>query len=94
MESPTRRLDWFFRDPRSGRIVIGQFPNAPLWVFVAAAAVEGLVQPTGTAGTIVHLVKVGGLLVWAGDEVLRGVNPWRRCLGAGVLIYLAVSALA
>jgi hypothetical protein len=93
MGQVTRLLDWFFRDPRSGRIVIGQFPNAPLWVFAAAAALEWLVQPAGTAGTIVHLVKVGGLLVWAGDEVLRGVNPWRRCLGAGVLVYLAASAL-
>ncbi|WP_375462261.1 hypothetical protein [uncultured Enterovirga sp.] len=89
-----RLLDWFFRDSRTGRIVIGQFPNAPLWVFVAAAAVEWLVQPAGVAATLVHIVKVGGLLVWAGDEVLRGVNTWRRCLGAGVLIYLAVSAVA
>jgi len=26
---------------------------------------------------------------WAVDEVVRGVNPWRRCLGAGVLAFLA-----
>ena len=26
---------------------------------------------------------------WAGDELLRGVNPFRRCLGAAVLIGLA-----
>ncbi|WP_419828797.1 hypothetical protein [Methylobacterium sp.] len=26
-------LDWFFRDRTSGRIVIGQWPNTPLWLF-------------------------------------------------------------
>jgi hypothetical protein len=28
-----------------------------------------------------------GLLVWAVDELFRGVNPWRRFLGAAVLGY-------
>jgi hypothetical protein len=27
------------------------------------------------------------LLIWAGDEIVRGVNPWRRCLGAAVASY-------
>jgi hypothetical protein len=26
-----------------------------------------------------------GLIWWAADEVLRGVNPWRRLLGGAVL---------
>ncbi len=34
------------------------------------------------------------LIWWAGDELLRGVNPWRRCLGAAVLIGLGVRTLA
>jgi hypothetical protein len=29
----------------------------------------------------------GGLLIWAGDEIVRGVNPWRRCLGSAVAAY-------
>jgi hypothetical protein len=24
---------------------------------------------------------------WALDEVIRGVNPWRRCLGGAVLLF-------
>lgn len=36
----------------------------------------------------------GFLLVWAADEILRGVNPWRRCLGAAVLIYELATILA
>jgi hypothetical protein len=31
---------------------------------------------------------------WAGDEVLRGVNPFRRLLGAGVLTGVLVDLLA
>ena len=33
------------------------------------------------------------LIVWAGDEVLRGVNPWRRLLGGGVLAFTLVGLL-
>lgn len=87
-------LGWFFRDRRTGRIVVGQFPNAPLWIFAAAAAIEALAQPGGGFGTAVRVVKVAALVIWAADEVLRGVNPWRRCLGAAVLAALAVSAVA
>ncbi|MBP1181669.1 hypothetical protein JOE48_003633 [Methylobacterium sp. PvR107] len=32
-------LDWFFRDRTSGRIVIGQWPNTPLWLFGLMQAV-------------------------------------------------------
>ncbi len=29
----------------------------------------------------------GGLVLWTVDEIVRGVNPWRRSLGAVVLLY-------
>jgi hypothetical protein len=32
-------------------------------------------------------VVKGGLIIWAADEIVRGVNPWRRCLGAAVIAY-------
>lgn len=31
------------------------------------------------------------LALWAGDEVLRGVNPFRRILGIAVLAWLVLS---
>jgi hypothetical protein len=34
------------------------------------------------------VVATGSLIVWALDEVVRGVNPWRRFLGVAVLIYV------
>jgi len=38
------------------------------------------------SGALTVVVK-GGLLVWAADEIVRGVNPWRRCLGTAVAVY-------
>jgi hypothetical protein len=32
------------------------------------------------------MIFKGGLMVWAADEIIRGVNPWRRCLGGAVAI--------
>jgi hypothetical protein len=30
-------------------------------------------------------VATGALVIWALDELIRGVNPWRRVLGGVVL---------
>jgi len=30
-------------------------------------------------------VASGAIIVWSLDEIVRGVNPWRRLLGAVVL---------
>jgi hypothetical protein len=79
--------DWFFRDRRSGRIVVGQWPNLALWLFLAGRLLAELADEP-----IRHwawLLSEGALVWWAADELARGVNPWRRCLGVGVLIWLA-----
>jgi hypothetical protein len=39
-------------------------------------------------------VQVGALVLWAGDEVVRGVNPWRRILGGSVLAFMAYGWLS
>jgi hypothetical protein len=88
-----RFLDWFFRDRRTGRIVVGQWPNLWLWVFGAASLVEIAVGAAGPVGVGARLVATLFLVIWAADELLRGVNPWRRCLGAAVLAGLALRAI-
>jgi hypothetical protein len=89
-------IDRLFRDREAGRIVIAQWPNVSLGIFLVAAAVRRLADPAGTAGTVVSVVATGALLGWATDEVVRGVNPWRRILGALVggatLVGLVASA--
>ena len=86
----TRFIDWFCRDRQTGRIVIAQWPNLWLWIFVAASLVELVTDATGPTGIGAHIASTTSLLIWAGDELLRGANPWRRCLGTAVLIGLTI----
>lgn len=82
-------FDWLLRDRRTGRVVVAQWPNAAAWIYVASLLARRVV-PDG-AVTAVVVVGTVALVVWAVDEVVRGVNPFRRLLGAGVLVAQAVS---
>lgn len=88
-----RAIDWLFRDRTTGRIVVMQLPNIPLWVFLVATAVRLVAHPHGTVGTVVSVVATVAIVVWAGLEVARGVNPFRRILGGVVLVAVAVGLL-
>ncbi len=76
-------LGWLVRDRQTGRIVIVQFPNIPLVVWIIATALRWLVH--GNMDTALGVIAALALVVWAGDEIVRGANPWRRFLGAVVL---------
>jgi len=93
-EMMTRFVDWFWRDRHTGRIVIAQWPNIWLWIFPIASVVELNTNTAEPAGISVHIVATAFLAIWAGDELLRGVNPWRRCLGIAVLIVLTTKLIA
>jgi len=80
-----RPIDWLFRNRTTGQITVGQFPNPALWLFLAATAARWALPSGGWADTALGDVATLALLWWAADEVLRGVNPWRRLLGAVVL---------
>lgn len=82
-----------FRSRQTGKITVAQLPNAPLIVFLVAAAVRSIFHPSGTMRTIVTVVATVALIVWAGDEIFRGVNPWRRILGGAVLALTIVGLL-
>lgn len=86
-------VDWALRDRRTGRIVIAQWPNAALLVWMAASVVRALLDPGGTWGLALRVAATVALGWWAADEVVRGVNPWRRLLGAVVFAGLAASLL-
>jgi hypothetical protein len=78
---------WFFQNRETGAIAIAQAPNRSLWVVIVAGALISIGHPSGRVGVILDLIFKIALFFWAGDEVLRGVNPWRRCLGIVVLTY-------
>ncbi|MEA2919251.1 MAG: hypothetical protein QOJ15_11332 [Bradyrhizobium sp.] len=80
-------LQWFFRNRETGEVTIAQAPNLVLWVVIAAGILLWVLPSSGNPPAALGIVFKGGLLIWAVDEVFRGVNPWRRCLGAAVLGY-------
>ncbi len=77
-----RAYEWLFRSRQTGQIVIAQFPNVALGLYLAVALTRRVFDPTGAVRTTLDWVAVGALAWWAVDEVARGVNPWRRALGA------------
>lgn len=87
-------IDWLFRNRKTGRITIAQFPNVSLGLFLAASALRWILGPTGQLSRILAAVAAGALIWWAADELIRGVNPWRRLLGAIVLAGQLVRYLA
>jgi hypothetical protein len=69
---------------RDGRLAVAQWPNAALWVWLAAR-VLGWADLTPLDEQTLRGIGTGALLVWALDEVLRGASPFRRVLGVVVL---------
>lgn len=78
---------WFFENRETGEITVAQFPNWPLF-----AIAGGWILRAFTAdGSVVHDLSGVGVTVlwiyWGADELIRGVNPWRRLVGSGVLVW-------
>ena len=86
-------LRWCFEDRRTGRLVIAQAPNALLLCFLASWTAGKVLRPDGAAGRALPWIAGASLALWSLDEIARGVNPWRRTLGAGVLLTQAVSLI-
>lgn len=70
--------------------VVGQFPNAPLLVALAAALAGALLEDGSTADDISRVVFYGGLGVWAFLEATDGVNGFRKALGIAGLVFVVV----
>jgi hypothetical protein len=88
-----RVLRWCFRSRRTGRLTVVQWPNIALWIFIVASLTVRVTHPSGLAHAVLRVVVVASLLVWALDEVTRGVNPFRRLLGA-VVAAATIASLA
>jgi hypothetical protein len=83
-----RFLVWLFRNRETGAITVAQWPNVTLWIVIVAGALLWIWPAAAWVSLALTVVVKGGLLVWAADEIVRGVNPWRRCLGAAVAAYV------
>lgn len=84
-----RMLDGLFRTA-DGKIVIAQFPNWPLWTWLAATALQSVDLMNAWHGAI-GWIGTAALAWWAYLEIAEGVNGFRRILGSVVMIYIVLS---
>jgi len=52
-----------------------------------------VLTPRGGWRTALEVGRDAALLIWAADEMLRGVNPFRRTLGLAVVAFTLVGIL-
>lgn len=77
----------FFTDS-DGRVVVGQWPNVPLIIWLGSALLNRVIESPGLSSALTFLAfSAGGY--WAVLELARGDSPFRRTLGAVVLSVLA-----
>jgi hypothetical protein len=79
---------------QTGRLTVVQWPNISLLVFILLSIASHLYHSTGAAGSFVRVFADVALLVWAGDELARGVNPFRRTLGLVVIVATIASMIS
>jgi hypothetical protein len=77
------------RDLKIRGYTVGQSPNPPLWTALAALLVGYLAS--GTVHDLARAVFYVALTAWAYEEAARGVNGFRRALGAVALVLIAVA---
>lgn len=86
-----RPIHWLFEDRKTGRLVLWQWPNIPLWTWIVATVAGRFLS--GGAGTAIGVIGSVALAVWAVMEIGWGVNPFRRILGGIVLATIVVGLL-
>lgn len=78
-------LRWLFVT-KDGQVVIAQMPNAPLIIAFIADGVSYVSR--GETKTISTWIAQIAFVIWSIMEIGWGVNPFRRILGAVVLILM------
>jgi hypothetical protein len=70
-----------FVNRRTGGITVVQWPNVAFSVFIALSVALRFRIQRGTPETTPRVLAAVALIVWAVDELVRGVKPFRRFLG-------------
>ncbi|HMA27924.1 MAG: hypothetical protein ACM33U_09490 [Solirubrobacterales bacterium] len=79
------------RDLKIRGYTVGQFPNPPLWVALAALLVAWLTDDGSTIDDLARAISYVALTVWAYEEAANGVNGFRKALGMGALVLIVVA---
>ena len=86
-------IDWWFRDRQTGKILVAHLPNLPILLWMATLVARWFVETGSSADTLLAWAGSATLGWWAVDELIRGVNPWRRMLGLGGCIAVIVGVI-
>jgi hypothetical protein len=78
------------RDLQIRGYVVGQFPNRPLWIALAALLAAGLANDGSRANDFARAIFYVALTVWAYEEAVHGVNGFRKMLGVVALVLIVV----
>ena len=79
------------RDLKIRGYTVGQFPNPPLWLALAAFLVALLTGDGTTINDLARAVLYVALTIWAYEEAANGVNGFRRALGAVALVLIVIA---
>lgn len=79
------------RDLKIRGYIVGQFPNPPLWIALAAFLIALFTSEGSTIHDLAQAVFYVALTVWAYEELAKGVNGLRRSLGAVALVLIVVA---
>lgn len=92
-------MRWWLENRQTGQLTLGQFPNWPLFAIGGALVAQrltaaGALLGNATVNDGTSWMVTGLWLYWGGDELVRGVNPWRRLIGLGVVGFQVARLLA
>jgi hypothetical protein len=85
-----RAANWSFCSRDSGRVAIVQWPNISLAIVIMCDLARALLHTRGGLDEVLHWTGSAALVWWSLDEIIRGVNPFRRALGVVVLVRLII----
>jgi len=83
--------DRIWKDKHGRHVVIWQWPNAYLWAWLILTVVSLFFN--GRTADILSGAGSVVLIVWAVLELTKGVNYFRRALGAVVLVWAVLSLI-
>ena len=78
----------FFHDTK-GNIVLWQWPNIPIYGWVASKLLS-MIVPVGHIRFGFEQLSLAFLFTWAFLEIIKGVNYFRRLLGAIVIVAIII----
>ena len=91
---PVGSLRWWFENRKTGEITVAQFPNWPLFAIALGWVVLFFADEGSAVHDVAGVAVIGLWLFWGADEVIRGVNPWRKLLGVLVISWQVIRVLA